>query len=117
MATKNDRGQRLREHRKEQNKTIKECAKEAEVAVTTWQKWEYGQSEPKDFDTAERACKAAGISLDKWVTGQECMPKLPINEQQLLDAYRLLNPDLQKSLVTIVMSIHKAESETTNDPI
>lgn len=116
MATRNDRGQWLKEHREAQNKTISECAKEADVADPTWQKWEYGQSEPKDFDTAERASKAAGISLDKWVTGKECIPQLPVNEQLLLDAYRSLNPDLQKSLITIVMAIHKAESDPPNDP-
>lgn len=107
MSSANTRGGRLREGRLNLKKTPEEIAGEVSASVSTYLKWEYDQTQPRTLDQVSAVCKAVGISTDYYINGEDCMPALPAQEQDVIEAYRKLPPELQASINLLVIAAAK----------
>jgi transcriptional regulator with XRE-family HTH domain len=110
MTTKEIRGGQLKEGRIAQNLTIEECAERTGVSPSTWQKWEYGQTEPDSFDRLLQACKAVGISVQQFAC-EEDTPQLTLPERCLLRHYDKLDMHERQAVLLITKRLATKEKK------
>lgn len=108
-----NKGARLKAARLAARKTQEEVAKELHIAATTYKGWE-ADREPRTLDMTARLCKCLSISLDYYVTGEECAPPLSAEERQALDICTNLPPAVKQSFMGVMKSVATHLEETTD---
>ncbi|MCV6612888.1 MAG: helix-turn-helix domain-containing protein [Amphritea sp.] len=100
------KGDRLKAARLKEGRTQEQIAMELHVALTTYKGWE-ADREPRTLDMTARLCQCLGISLDYYVTGEECTPALTTEESALIKTSNELPPSIRKDFVTIMQAINE----------
>ncbi|MCV6612418.1 MAG: helix-turn-helix domain-containing protein [Amphritea sp.] len=95
---------RLQAWRLKEGKTQEQIAMELHVALSTYKGWETN-SEPRTLEMTARLCQCLRMSVDYYVTGQECIPALAPEETRLLQLYNALPASIRARFAKLMESL------------
>lgn len=105
-------GNRLRERRDELNLTQSEVASEMGVAVTTVQRLESGETQPR-IDTLLAYCRVVGLSVDDVASNKSEPPPVRVpSNGEILETVKNALKVSENPLIQLVLSLEKEHQET-----
>ncbi|WP_036230964.1 helix-turn-helix domain-containing protein [Marinobacterium jannaschii] len=106
----NTPGEVLRMGRQALNKKQTDIASEINRALRTYQKWENDETHPNTFSDIIAVCKACGVPVQDYITGQPSQAYPTAKENELLD----LVTSMQSGDMDCMIRIAKALRDTAN---
>lgn len=106
-------GQRLRTGRLKLNKKQAQVAHEIHKANSTYKSWEQNRARPKTFQDIINVCQAVGISIDYYISGEECQAQLTPTEERALNALSQLSKEHQEIYVEMMEKVGRSNAEET----
>lgn len=109
MKNRPERARRLQHARLNQGLKQSDAAQALNRSIATIKGWESATgSEPATLDDVVRVCALYQISIDYYVTGEECAGTTLSREQSaLLSNYAALDPELRQIIQGLLARIRK----------